>query len=154
MEEMGLSEQEALDLATRRIDAEKQVNAEKEKGRGRYDEDGRRADGRRQIKGYSFEKQGGADEARARAGKRVDDARTRIQADYDRAFPGISGAPEFGPGRLRDEFQFPGLDAGFGEVPTRAASNAAASETRSSAANDSAGLLKEIAGILQQGLLE
>jgi hypothetical protein len=73
MEDMGVSQEAALALAQRQVDAETAAGASSS-GAGRYDADGRRADGRRQIRGYS-QAQGGVAEAMARAQSRIDEAR-------------------------------------------------------------------------------
>lgn len=165
MREAGMDEADALRMARERAELERQIaaNQEKERGGGRYDAEGRRADGRRQIKGYSFGDQGGADEARARAGLRVTDAHERIQADYGRAFLGLAGAPEFSGERLADTFTFPGLDAaGFGQpalpevgspLAARSQENAAAAEARPGG-SDLAAKLDTLIQISRQGLLE
>lgn len=165
MREAGMDEADALKMARERVELQRQITAhlEKERGGGRYDAEGRRADGRRQIKGYSFEEQGGVTEARARSGERMQDARARVQAGYDRAFPGLKNAPEFSGRRLVDEFQFPGLDAaGFGQralpevegpLAVRAQENAALAEARPSG-SDLGAKLDTLIQITTQGLLE
>jgi hypothetical protein len=47
----------------------------------RYDDEGYRSDGRRQILGYSRQVQGGADEARARANQRVYESQDHLYTD-------------------------------------------------------------------------
>jgi hypothetical protein len=87
------------------------------------------------IKGYSRMRQGGADEARARAAGRMAESEAKRARAYQKAFPGLEGSAEFygrerpgggsygdggdpwsskGPQRLRDSFSFPGLDSAFG----------------------------------------
>jgi tape measure domain-containing protein len=87
------------------------------------------------IKGYSRMRQGGADEARARAAGRMAESEAKRGRAYQKAFPGLEGSDEFygrerpgggsygdggdpwsskGPQRLRDSFNFPGLDSAFG----------------------------------------
>lgn len=72
MSRTGMGEDEARIAATRMQDLQEQVdeNDAQDSGRSepsRYDEEGRRADGRKRIRGYSHTRQGGADEARGRA---------------------------------------------------------------------------------------
>lgn len=87
MSDAGLTADEALRRATERVDKEadlkKQIEAAKN---SRYDSEGRRADGRKQIKGYSAETQGDAGDARARAEQRVAAARDRVQGRMDSTF--------------------------------------------------------------------
>lgn len=129
------------------------------KRKSRYDADGRRADGRKQVSGYSRDKQGGADKARERAAARAEASAQRRDAAYQKAFPGLEGAAEFRgverprglpfgvygdggdamtgarPSRLRDTFAFPGLDAAFG---ARAGAAMSAPKTASPGAQDAA----------------
>lgn len=72
MSRTGMGEDEARIAAARMQALQEQADAreEQDSGRteqGRYDDEGRRADGRRQIRGYSRTRQGGAEEARGRA---------------------------------------------------------------------------------------
>lgn len=106
MEQQGVAADDALSKATARVDAERKLNDEIAKSRNRYDAEGRREDGRKQIKGYSAEQRGTADEARARAEQRMGDSRTRLQKDYERAFPGLDGSgASAGPGIVKDQAQ-------------------------------------------------
>jgi hypothetical protein len=72
MSRTGMGEDEARIAATRMQALQEQADAREgqDSGRteqGRYDDEGRRADGRRQIRGYSRARQGDAEEARGRA---------------------------------------------------------------------------------------
>ena len=88
MSDAGLSEDEALRRATERVSKEDELKNKlaAAKDNGRYDSEGRRADGRKQIKGYSAENQGDAGDARARAEQRVAAARDRVQGRMDATF--------------------------------------------------------------------
>ena len=161
MEEMNLSEAEALALAERHVDAQAAINAEKSKGSssGRYDADGRRSDGRKKIQGYSRERQGGAEAAAARAQNRIDDARAK------REIPSGLDAFAAQPG-LRDRMagggMFPGLEGAFGPAGTHEASpmtdtaamNAAAADRQpGDAARGLEDKLDRLIAISEQGLL-
>ena len=156
MEEMKLSEEEALALAERQVDAQAEINAEKSKGSGRYDSEGRRADGRRKIQGYSRERQGGTEEASARAQARIDDARKK------REIPSGLDAFAAQPG-LRDRMagggMFPGLEGAFGPGGTHAANplaeNAAANAAKADQPTTGGveGKFDELIAVVQQGLL-
>jgi tape measure domain-containing protein len=161
MEEMKLSEAEALALAERHVDAQAAINAEKSKGSssGRYDADGRRSDGRKKIQGYSRERQGGAEAAAARAQNRIDDARAK------REIPSGLDAFAAQPG-LRDRMagggMFPGLEGAFGPGGTHEASpmtdtaamNAAAADRQpGDAARGLEDKLDRLIAISEQGLL-
>lgn len=99
MAQAGLSEQDALTKAQQMVEAKKKLNdivqPQSSQEKPRYDAEGRREDGRKQIKGYS-QNQGGADEARVRAGDRVNAARERVQGQYDKFF-GTSAFDRAGP---------------------------------------------------------
>jgi len=77
VEEAGLSEEDALKKANERVEAEDKL--QKKLSNSRYNADGKREDGRSQIKGYSADKQGDRGDARSRAEQRVADARDRVQ---------------------------------------------------------------------------
>lgn len=97
----GMSEQDALKAAEEMVRLKKQIA-----------EDGDRKPGeRKKIKGYSREEQGGADEARDRAGGRMDDARKRSRDAIDKGFSGLQGLDAMQGTPLRDTFKFPALDA-------------------------------------------
>lgn len=88
MSEAGLSQDQALAKASERYDKEQQLKNQlnQAKENSRYDAEGRRADGRKQIKGYSAENQGDATDARARAEERNQASAAKRQAAYDRGF--------------------------------------------------------------------
>lgn len=79
MQDAGLSEAEASKKATEMVDAKKELS-DKDK-----DKEGK-------IKGYSREKMGGADEARARAEERVASSRAKRDGTVDKAFGSLGGA--------------------------------------------------------------
>jgi tape measure domain-containing protein len=154
MEEMKLGEEEALALAQRQVEADAAANAQKSQSAGRYDEEGRRADGRRQIKGYS-QAQGGVEDARSRAQGRVDDARAK------RVIPSGLDAFAAQPG-LRDRMagggMFPGLEAAFGPAGSPMAETAqlnaaAADKTGNGGARGVEDKLERVVAVLEQGLL-
>lgn len=153
MEEMKLSQDEALMLAERQVEAAAALNAEQNKN-SRYDEEGRRADGRRQIKGYS-QAQGDAAAARARALGRVDDARSRrqIPSGLD-AFAAQTGLRD----RMGTGSMFPGLTAAFGEPGAPLAETAklnasAADKAGNGGARSLEDKLDRLIAISEQGLL-
>ncbi len=161
MEQMKLSEEDALALAERQVDAQAAINAERSKASsgGRYDAEGRRADGRRKIQGYSRERQGGAEEAAARAQGRIDDARAK------RVIPSGLDAFAAQPG-LRDRMagggMFPGLEGAFGPGGTHASSPMTETAAMNAATADKAGAgaargvedkLERVVAVLEQGLL-
>jgi hypothetical protein len=98
IDDTGISEEKALALAREK---DRLNNPRQKRGDDRYDEnDRRRSDGRKRIRGYSFLEQGTsleavprADErraaARARAEQRTRDSRARIQTIYNRHFGGL-----------------------------------------------------------------
>ena len=156
MEEMKLSEEEALALAERQVDAQAEINDEKSKGSGRYDSEGRRADGRRKIQGYSRERQGGAEEASARAQARIAEARQKREIpsglDVFNAQPGLRD-------RMAGGGMFPGLEGAFGPGGTHAANplaeNAAANAAKADQPTTGGveGKFDELIAVVQQGLL-
>jgi hypothetical protein len=78
-QQLGKNAKEALDIATRMQDLQDAAN---EATDGSGDKEGR-------IQGYSQERQGGRDEARARADQRMDEARERISKSRERGFGGL-----------------------------------------------------------------
>jgi hypothetical protein len=78
-QQLGKNAKEALDIATRMQDLQDAAN---EATDGSGDKEGR-------IQGYSQERQGGRDEARARADQRMDEARERIGKSRERGFGGL-----------------------------------------------------------------
>jgi tape measure domain-containing protein len=155
VEEMRLGEEEALALAERHVDAAAELNAKKSKV-ARYDEEGRRADGRRKIQGYSRERQGSAEEASARAQARIDDARKK------REIPSGLDAFAAQPG-LRDRMagggMFLGLEGAFGPGGTHAANPLAETAAANAAKADQPttggveGKFDELIAVVQEGLL-
>lgn len=153
MEEMNLSAEEALVLAERQVDASAEQNTEKTKV-ARYDEEGRRADGRRQIKGYS-QAQGGVEDARARAQSRIDTARAsrEIPSGLD-AFAAQTGLRD----RMGSDSMFPGLTNAFGPASGPLAETAATNAARADRQPGDAtrGLedqLARLVAVTEQGLL-
>lgn len=81
MQDAGLSEAEASKKATQMVDAKKNLS-DKDKDK----------DKESKIKGYSREKMGGADEARARAEERVASSRAKRDGTVAGAFGSLGGA--------------------------------------------------------------
>jgi hypothetical protein len=79
-QQLGKNAKEALDIAER-MQALQDAANEAAEGKGKRE-------GR--IQGYSQERQGGRDEARARADQRMDEARERIGKSRERGFGGMS----------------------------------------------------------------
>lgn len=109
MESQGLTADEALRKARERVELERRMKEEVKKETSRYNDDGRRADGRRQIKGYSREQ---GDSQAQQMG-----AEAQRQAAYDRAaarrgakYGGLDEYQRNQQTPLRDTFQFPSLD--------------------------------------------
>lgn len=121
IEEAGLSEAEALQRATARVDAESDLKKklEAEKG-GRYDADGRRADGRKKIDARI---DGDADDARARAEVRGQFTRDRAAGKREQM-----GDYEGEDARLKNRFkdQFGGLNGQASGLDEQARKNALA----------------------------
>jgi hypothetical protein len=120
MQQTGVDAERAVQLAEDRVKAEQRLK-EMQDRKGRYDADGRRADGRRQIKGYS-QGQGDAAAARARALSAVDSSRGSRETP--------SGLDAFAEQRgLRERMErrnfFPGLEAAFGPGGTHEVSSPA-----------------------------
>jgi hypothetical protein len=78
-QQLGKNAKEALDIAER-MQALQEAANEAAEGKGK--KEGR-------IQGYSQERQGGRDEARARADQRMDEARERIGKSRERGFGGL-----------------------------------------------------------------
>jgi hypothetical protein len=100
-QQLGKNAKEALDIAER-MQALQDAANEAADGKGK--KEGR-------IQGYSQERQGGRDEARARADQRMDEARERIGKSRERGFGGIG---EFYENQKNPNFarpQTPMLDA-------------------------------------------
>jgi hypothetical protein len=100
-QQLGKNAKEALDIAER-MQALQEAANEAAEGKGK--KEGR-------IQGYSQERQGGRDEARARADQRMDEARERIGKSRERGFGGIG---EFYENQKNPNFarpQTPMLDA-------------------------------------------
>lgn len=134
VDEAGLSEADALAKATARVDAEDKL--QKKLSNSRYDADGKREDGRSQIKGYSADKQGDRGDARSRAEQRVADARDRVQGRTDKFHPGL------------DDQTRKNAEAGAGGVAVAAGKTAAAAATP--AANPSEQAAQIVSQILPQ----
>ncbi len=121
IEEAGLSEAEALRRATARVDAESDLKnkLEAEKG-GRYDADGRRADGRKKIDASI---DGDANDARARAEVRGQLTRDRAAGKREQM-----GDYEGEDARLKNRFkdQFGGLNGQASGLDEQARKNALA----------------------------
>jgi flagellar biosynthesis GTPase FlhF len=166
MEQTGADEAAALQMAEERVAAERRLK-EMQTGGGRYDAEGRRADGRKQIKGYSQE-QGGTAEASARAAGRIDEARAKreIPSGLD-AFAADRGLGERME-RRGVKSMFPGLEGAFGTGGTHevraagstspladtAAMNAAAADRQpGDAARGLEDKLDRLIAISEQGLL-
>jgi hypothetical protein len=134
VEEAGLSEEDALKKANERVDAEDKL--QKKLSNSRYNDDGKREDGRSQIKGYSADKQGDRGDARSRAEQRVADARDRVQGRTDMFHPGL------------DDQTRKNAEAGAGGVAVAAGKTAAAAATP--AANPSEQAAQIVSQILPQ----
>lgn len=81
-------------------------------GSARYDDQGYRySDGRRQILGYSRKWQGGREESEQRAQDRIAASRARVDESMRESFGGLKEQDAKRGRSLRDEWQFPGLDA-------------------------------------------
>lgn len=98
MDATGLSQDTAMQKATALVDGQDPT------------QQANRQPGDR-IQGYSREQQGGADEARNRAGERYENARSRISQSYKNNFGGLDEFNREKNTPLRDSFKFPGLDA-------------------------------------------
>jgi hypothetical protein len=134
VDEAGLSEADALAKATARVDAEDKL--QKKLSNSRYNADGKREDGRSQIKGYSADKQGDRGDARSRAEQRVADARDRLDARTKLFSPGL------------DDQTRKNAEAGAGGVAVAAGKTAAAAATP--AANPSEQAAQIVSQILPQ----
>lgn len=78
VEQTGMAQEQARRVAEERARLEEKVSGQQEAGRKR-------------IQGYSAATQGNAEDARARAAQRMEDARARVQSSYDRFMPGLGG---------------------------------------------------------------
>jgi hypothetical protein len=134
VDEAGLSEADALAKANARVDAEDKL--QKKLSNSRYNADGKREDGRSQIKGYSADKQGDRGDARSRAEQRVADARDRVHGRTDMFHPGL------------DDQTRKNADSGAGGLAAAAGKTAAAAATP--AANPSEQAAQIVSQILPQ----
>lgn len=151
MEQMKVSEQEALRLATERVDLERQS---RNTGNGRYDSDGRRNDGRKRI----VSNRDGSTKARESDGNRSgldqfyerNNRKTRLNEEF--STPGLDAFNELNDRktRLNEEFKTPGLDA-YNEMQTRSQANAAAQDAGGRGGRD-AGLAQQMLSVLQENL--
>jgi hypothetical protein len=78
VEQTGMAQEQARRVAEERARLEEKISGQQESGRKR-------------IQGYSAGTQGNAEDARARAAQRMEDARARVQSSYDRFMPGLGG---------------------------------------------------------------
>lgn len=124
MDQAGLSEADALTKAQQMVDAKKALE-----GQATQDTSGK-------IKGYSRERQGGADEARQRAEDRVNAARGRRDQAVEDAFGGLTP---------KDQAQQNPLAA-------QAQRNAAAQDPARGGAENSTQIAQQILGVIQQML--
>jgi hypothetical protein len=100
--QLGKNAREAMEIAER-------MQALQDSAEGKGDKSGR-------IQGYSFERQGGTDAARGRAGMRAAESEQRRSQAYSRSFGGLK---EFSANQTNPNFarpQTPMLDAAFGPV--------------------------------------
>jgi DNA-binding CsgD family transcriptional regulator len=101
-DQQNISYKSALEQAREIAKLEDEVNKSAEKGR--------------RIQGYSFERQGGTDAARSRAGMMAAQSEQRRSDAYSRSFGGLK---EFSANQTNPNFarpQTPMLDAAFGPV--------------------------------------
>ena len=104
-QQLGLTADKATAIATAIQDA-------KDKVEGKEGEEGKEG-GRRRIMGYSWERQGGRDEARARAAQRRAEGDAKRAAAYSRSFGGLN---EFNANQKDPNFarpSTPNLDKAF-----------------------------------------
>jgi hypothetical protein len=100
--QLGKNAREAMEIAER-------MQALQDAAEGKGEKSGR-------IQGYSFERQGGTDAARSRAGMRAAESEQRRSQAYSRSFGGLK---EFSANQTNPNFarpQTPMLDAAFGPV--------------------------------------
>jgi hypothetical protein len=100
--QLGKNAREAMEIAER-------MQALQDAAEGKSDKSGR-------IQGYSFERQGGTDAARGRAGMRAAESEQRRSQAYSRSFGGLK---EFSANQTNPNFarpQTPMLNAAFGPV--------------------------------------
>lgn len=145
MEETGMAEAEALKLAQEKARLQKQMTNE---------EDG----GRKKIRGYSS-KQGGIDEANARAKQRNEEGRLRREQAYARSFGGLDAVEKmrqapFGSATLTGPEEFNRLKYFDQPMGATAAKNAQRESMAGAARGGSTDdLLEKAVAILQKGLL-
>lgn len=123
LESTNLSEQEAVEKATQMVDLKKDLESQTSKKDDK-------------IKGYSRERQGGADEARQRAEDRVNAARDKRDQAVEDAFGGLTP---------KDQAQQNPLAA-------QAQRNAAAQDPARGGAENSTQIAQQILGVIQQML--
>lgn len=124
MDQAGLSEADALTKAQQMVDAKKAL------------EDQAAPDSSSKIKGYSRERQGGADEARQRAEDRMNAARGKREQAVDDAFGGLT----------------PKDQAQQNPLAPQAQRNAAAQEQGRGSTDNTAQLGQQILAVIQQML--
>jgi hypothetical protein len=160
-ERTGVPEAEAKKLATQGVD--QQIKLEKQQAKGadkpRYDSEGRREDGRRQIRSSI---QGDSKDARERAQERVDAARRKSSSARDDKFGSFSAEDD----RLKKKFaeQFPGRnglpDAASGKpladqhdknpLAPQAQKNAAAADSKGGGADPQQQAAQQVIALMTQ----